>query len=81
MIHRACRFMALLQAGVLILEGLDLRKVPPGLYKLVALLVDQRGRCGAGSSHLDYRAELARAAWVLQYRGDRLMRCRINYQS
>ncbi|HHZ18929.1 MAG TPA: cyclase family protein [Firmicutes bacterium] len=29
--------MALLQAGVLILEGLDLRKVPPGLYKLVAL--------------------------------------------
>lgn len=39
--------LALLQAGVLIIEGLDLRKVPPGLYQLVALPLLIKGGDGA----------------------------------
>lgn len=37
----------LLEAGVLILEGLDLRGVPPGRYQLVALPLLVRGGDGA----------------------------------
>jgi arylformamidase len=45
--HEPRTHLALLGAGVVIVEGLDLRRVPAGSYELLCLPVVMAGRDGA----------------------------------